>query len=303
MEKIAIVGGSGFIGSYLTKKLLETKQAQITIIGEGEMLMPISSSYITHIHHQSLKTQDDWNKAFHEVDFVYQLAYAGIPFEAEKNYQQHLDINLAINNMAIEASAKNNIKQFIFASSGAAYGAKEECYENMLLTPSNAYGAIKATSEIFTQYLCRKHHIPYTIARISNPFGPYQEYRPVGFIAKALECLVQNKPLEIWGDGSVIRDYIFIEYLASMLSTLCQPKAHDQIYNLSSGLGFSLNQIIAMIQEISPYPLKTQYLSSNRNDLQKNILNNHKFYTDFPNVPITNLKDGVDITINYLRNQ
>ncbi len=302
METIALVGGSGFIGSYLTKHILDKKQDDVIIIGEGEMLMPISSSRIAHIHHQSLKTSDDWEQAFKGVDYVYQLAYAGIPFEAENDYQRHLDINLSINNLAIEAAAKNHIKQFIYASSGTVYGLQDLCDEDMVLSPTTAYGTIKATSEIFTKYLCIKYGIPFTIARISNPFGPYQEHRAVGFIAKALDCLARGETLDIWGDGSVIRDYIFIDDLAIMMNNLRNFKAYNKIYNLSSAQGFSLKEIIFMIQEISSNQLKVQYLSSNRNDLQKNILNNHKFKTDFPDIQMTNIKKGIDITINYLRN-
>ncbi len=302
METIALVGGSGFIGSYLAKYILENKSSNLIIIGEEEMLMPISSPQISHIHHQSLKASDDWEQAFKGVDYVYQLAYAGIPFEAENNYKKHLDVNLSINNCAIEAAAKNNVKQFIYASSGTVYGLQDLCDEDMVLSPANAYGAIKATSEIFTQYLCRKYGIPFTIARISNPFGPYQEHRPVGFIAKALDCLVKGEVLDIWGDGSVIRDYIFINDLALMMNDLRTPKTYNQIYNLSSGQGFSLKEIVRMIQDISSNQLKVQYLSSNRNDLQKNILNNHKLKANFPDIQLTNIKKGIDITINYLRN-
>ena len=80
------------------------------------------------------------------------------------------------------------------------------------------------------------------IARISNPYGPGQDFnKGVGFIDAALKKTLNHEQIEIWGDGSVVRDYIYIEDVCEMIGSLINYDGNEEVFNVSSNQGISLN--------------------------------------------------------------
>ena len=110
------------------------------------------------------------------------------------------------------------------------------------------------------------------VARISNPYGPGQDYhKGVGFIDAAIKRALANETIEIWGDGKVVRDYIYIDDVCKMLYKLIDYKGEYEVFNLSSNTGTSQNEIVDAIKKMEP-KLEIKYLPARNVDAKKIIL-------------------------------
>ncbi len=90
-----------------------------------------------------------------------------------------------------------------------------------------------------------------------------------GFVRAALECALRGEPLEIWGDGSAIRDFLYIDDLvAAVMAALLTPKGHH-IFNVASGTGHGLNDVVDLVQRISDHPLQVVRREGRRSDVHQ----------------------------------
>ena len=167
----------------------------------------------------------------------------------------------------------------IFLSSGGTvYGNQENqpIKENAVPVPINHYGNLKLCIEntIRTFNFQMKRNM--LVARISNPYGPGQTYlKGVGFIDAALKRAIHGDEIEVWGDGNIVRDYIFIDDICRMLYTLIDYRGEEEVFNLSSGVGTSQNDVLRILKELIPN-MKVKYTSARNVDASKIILDNSK---------------------------
>jgi UDP-glucose 4-epimerase len=133
------------------------------------------------------------------------------------------------------------------------------------------------------------------IVRPSNPYGKGQKSNSKqGLIAVALGKILNNKPIEIWGDGSVIRDYLHINDLCLAIKKIILNESWDKIYNIGSGKGISINKIISIIEEITKKKLEINYLPSSAVDVSINILDISKINSDNGWKPQIELREGIE---------
>ena len=138
------------------------------------------------------------------------------------------------------------------------------------------------------------------IARISNPFGPGQDYtKGVGFVDAALKRALENKTVEIWGDGENIRDYIYIEDVCGCLYQLAGYKGSEIVFNISSGKGVSQNQVIQYIRALG-IDVNVEYKETRSVDVRKMILDNRKIRSICGN-NLTPFEDGLKLYYAYLK--
>ena len=138
------------------------------------------------------------------------------------------------------------------------------------------------------------------IARISNPYGPGQDFhKGVGFVDAAVKKTLSHEPIEIWGDGTVIRDYIYIDDVAEMLYALLDYNGKQEVFNISSNEGISLNQVIECLQKLG-YTPKVQYKDSRSVDVPAVVLDNEKIRTVYTG-PLTSFQEGLEKYTDYLQ--
>jgi UDP-glucose 4-epimerase len=170
-------------------------------------------------------------------------------------------------------------KRMIFLSSGGTiYGKqdKQPIKEEVYAQPINHYGNVKLCIENSIRVFNMQMHTKILIARISNPYGPGQDYKKgVGFIDATVKKALNKETLQIWGDGNIIRDYIYIGDVCEMLYQMSLYEGEEEVFNLSSGIGTSQNQIVELVRRING-DLKVEYTSGRSVDVQKIILDNTK---------------------------
>ena len=159
-------------------------------------------------------------------------------------------------------------KLSIFSSGGTVYGDyKTTCYNEVdELKPISLYGMSKVIVENIIQYYSRVNEIEYLIIRPSNPFGKFQNGKGnQGLIAVIFDKILSNSVFEVWGDGSVIRDYISIDTLSKSVYMLSEKGLKNAVYNVCSGQGHSINDVISIIEKITKLKLNVVYKESRKN--------------------------------------
>ena len=147
----------------------------------------------------------------------------------------------------------------------------------------------------------RRANLRYLIVRPSNPFGSGQSLNGVqGLIAVAIGKIMANEPLTIWGDGSSIRDYIYIDDLANMMYELINKDVENEIVNIGSGIGYSINDILLHLKNIAGDKLIVKYETSRSVDVTSVILNITKLES-LIKINNTPLEEGISMFYNDVK--
>lgn len=198
---------------------------------------------------------------------------------------------------------KETKKKIVFLSSGGTvYGnyEKQPLYEDILPCPINHYGNVKLSIENALRIFYIQNKLNVTIARISNPFGPGQDFtKGVGFVDAVLKQSLDNCEVEIWGDGENIRDYIYIEDVCKYLFKLTEYQGDELLFNVSSGIGISQNQVVQAVRDIG-IKVAVRYKKSRSVDVRKIILDNSKI-SQISDWKLLSFQDGIKKYYEYLK--
>jgi UDP-glucose 4-epimerase len=250
-----VLGGSGFIGRHVALQLAMAGH-EVTIADRLPPPMEFPPEIAHNIRFMPVELGEvDWERLVDGAAIVHHYAWASIPASANANPIGDLTTNVLTTIALLDAlRRRSDGAVMIFSSSGGSvYGklAQVPVPENHLVAPITAYAAGKVTAEIYLGLFRALHGLDCRIARISNPFGCGQDLaRGLGAATKFLHCALTDTPIEIWGDGEVIRDYIHIADVAAGLAALALAPRHPEhsVFNIGSGIGVSLNGIIEQIE-------------------------------------------------------
>ena len=307
MARLLILGGSGFIGSNLITSLLNSSHIVSNFDRPGtspKQFDKISNyrfvpGYISDTSHlRNVFNQEPFDCIVHLVSSL-------IPSSGYDDFFADRDINLTAGYEIVKNMMNNGCRKIVyFSSGGTVYGnnGKDINSETDALCPLNYYGYSKLALEEFYRLSSRIHNINHIIIRPSNPYGTGQNlYGKQGLITVALGRILQNKPIEIWGDGKVIRDYIHIQDLSKATNSLIESEAENQVFNIGSGIGHSVNDIVEMIHEVTGKNTGIEFKASRPVDIPVNILSIDKITSATQWQPSIKLKDGIALLWNEMR--
>lgn len=202
-----------------------------------------------------------------------------------------------------ESAANAGCKQFIFASSGGTvygYSTEKLISENHYCSPISTYGASKLAIESYLKVLSRSSNMKTLSLRLSNPYGPGQVVkRNQGFIAAAMSAAFKQHPLSIWGDGSAIRDYLFIDDVADAFAASCQIESLTDTINIGSGIGFSLLDICKAIEKITKKNIDIKFEPARKVDIPSNVIDIQSANKKLNWSPSITLEKGLLRTSNW----
>lgn len=189
------------------------------------------------------------------VDVVYHLISTTLPSEGTQNTPKEVSENVLPMVHLLESMKRCSVKRIIFASSGGTvYGDTDGHINkpNDSLSPICSYGLQKQLIENCLMYYNRAGDLDCKIARITNPYGLGQRVdKPQGIIPILIYRLRNNMPITIYGDGTISRDFIYMEDLISALIALSTYNGKKNIFNFGYGESFSLNYIVNAIEQIA----------------------------------------------------
>lgn len=308
---IAIVGGAGFIGTNLAINISgESKltNSKLTIVDRDE-------SYFATLKTLNLPNTDyvaapftvdaDFDSQVRNQDVVYHLASTIIPGDSNRNIPDELEANVITSTKLLDACVRQKVKKVVFISSGGAvYGKKGVCpiQEDTVTYPISSYGIQKIAIEKLLYLYRYQQGLDYRIIRLANPYGPYQ--RPNGrlgvvttFVYKALT----DGMLEVYGDGSVVRDFIYIDDAIRGIRNIVNGENEVRVFNLGSGKGISVNQVIDEIRKYVRADLKVEYISGRATDVPINYLDISRYESIYGELNPINLSEGIIKTAEFMK--
>jgi UDP-glucose 4-epimerase len=303
--RIIIFGGGGFLGSTICDRLLQ---------GGHELRVferPRVSPYRAFLRNEKLEwitgdftSRHDIEKALEGMEAVIHLVSTTLPKNSNDDTIYDVQSNIVATLQVLEEMKKNGIRKIIFISSGGTvYGVPQSIpiSENHPTEPICSYGITKLAIEKYLNLYKKLAGIQPVVLRLSNPYGPRQRIETAqGAIAAFLHTTLTSRPIQIWGDGSVVRDYIFIEDVAAAFSAALDYQGDETIFNIGSGTGVSLNQLIKKIEGFYGPNLKVEYQAGRAFDVPTNILCINKAARHLGWSPRTDLQTGLSKTREWI---
>jgi UDP-glucose 4-epimerase len=210
------------------------------------------------------------------VDGVCHLASTTVPFSAAADPVRDVRENLIGSLSLLQVMRSTGVRRLIFLSSGGTvYGMPQTLpiAESHPLRPISSYGIVKAAIEAYIDEMHRAGWLEPTVLRLANPYGPRQSAAGVqGVIASFMNKIQASQALEIWGDGTVIRDYIYVTDAADAVVQAIT-KRRCGVFNIGSGNGISLNELIATIRRVCNRTIEVHYSEARSIDVPANYLN------------------------------
>ena len=249
----------------------------------------------------------DWDSLIQHAEVVHHYVWSSLPASANNNPFGDLSANVGGTLALLEAMRHRGGGRIVFASSGGTvYGRLQTCpvAEDHPRMPITAYGAGKATAEIYLGLYRTLHGVDCRVARISNPFGAGQAVaRGQGAVTTFLDRALNKQPIVIWGDGEVVRDYIHITDVAEAIVALAlRADLNDfDTYNIGSGVGLSLNNIIDAIEAFLNQKLEVRREPGRAFDVPISVLDISRAKTLLGWKPQLSFSEGVARTIADLR--
>jgi UDP-glucose 4-epimerase len=167
--------------------------------------------------------------------------------------------------------------------------------------PISAYGISKMAFERYLHFYFKNKGLDYSIIRIANAYGRRQNLRnQQGVIGIWLQKILSGSPLEIWGDGTVVRDYVHVKDVAQAVVSLLDYSGNRRVFNIGSGKGYSLNTILALCQKVSNRQPEVSYKLGRSFDVPKNVLNIKKAQKELGWNPLIDLEEGIRDTWDWI---
>jgi UDP-glucose 4-epimerase len=300
--KITIIGGNGFIGSHLVDRLFKENKYRITVFGRS-----LNSFSETHKNVEYIlgDFDDDMllRKAIFGSDIVVHLLSTTVPSTANFDPVYDVNTNLIGTINLLKIVGEQNVKRFIYTSSGGTvYGNPQytPMDENHPLQPVGSYGITKVAIESYIKMYSKKYGFSSAIIRPSNPYGPRQSYKGLqGVISTFLYKILTDQKLIVWGDGSAIRDYIYIDDVTEFLLHSIE-NDYDGIFNLGFGMGYSVNEIIHYIEECTSKKANVEYKNIEASNVTEVVLDNSKIKKVFKLRPKVILEEGIQNHYKWL---
>jgi len=239
----------------------------------------------------------------HGINIVIHLASSLIPSSNPEEFNKELNEIIMPTYTLLEYLSEKSIKIIFFSSGGTIYGniKDESIEEDHILQPINYYGYSKLMIENYIQFLSRTKNLSFLILRPSNVYGKYQRLEAKqGFIAVAIGKALSDSPVEIWGDGETIRDYMDVEDLALLINKTINSDINNKIINIGSGQSTSLNQIIKYLETTLGKKIEVRYKNSRKVDVDRMVLDIRKLKSYFDYEP-KNIQKGIENFLTFLK--
>ena len=296
--RFLIIGGNGFIGSHLHDNL-RAKGHQVTIFDKYPELYRAPLEGGTYIW-GDFGNRGAIAEALKDIDIVFHLVSTTTPQTSNEDPLFDVKSNVLESIHLLQECVAQKIRKVVFVSSGGTvYGSPSvlPVPEDSPTDPQCSYGISKLAIEKYLQLFNHLYHMDYLILRPSNPYGPRQNPKNrQGLISVMLDKISRNEAIEIWGDGEVVRDYIYIEDLVEGMALSAFVDAGTRVLNIGSGTGCSINQVILKVSEVLNVNVRVNYRPSRGFDVPAVYLDIARAKSVLSWSPATALEDGIKKT-------
>ena len=301
--KLLITGGAGFVGANLLSHLNISTNFDVVvldneILGKQSHIADLKCEFVNG----DVRDTELLNNLTKGIDVIVHLAADTRVIPSIENPVFNFHENVTASFGLLEAARANNVGQVVAASTGGAIigEAVPPVHEEMVANPISPYGASKLCLEAYCSAYAGSYGMNTMCARFSNLYGP-RSFHKGSVVAQFLRNIHNNEPLTVYGDGSQVRDYLFTGDLTKGLLSAIQKKATG-VYQFGSGKGVSLNDLIAVILQVTDnadYPVN--YVDSRSGEIHTTWCDVSKAGREFGFEANTNLETGIKSTWEWFK--
>ncbi len=298
-----VIGGGGFIGSHLVELLLE-KGHQVIVLQRN--VDPFLSNVRVKCIFCDINDILSIKRNLRGIDWVFHLAHTTLPQNSNLDPVYDVQSNVISSLALLQACVESKVKRVLYASSGGTvYGLPRGDFidESHPTNPLCSYGITKLMIEKYFELFRLQHGLDYRILRIANPYGERQRVdKGQGAVAVFLHKMLRGEPIEIWGDGSVVRDYIYVRDVARAFYLAMRTEDDsERIFNIGSGFGISLREMVDKMHAYTGGKVKIFWGEKRAIDVPRNVLSTERAQRILGWTPLTSFDEGLDITGRYMK--
>lgn len=301
-KRCLVAGANGFIGRHLTEYLINKGHHVVAFDKSSnfEHFSHIDNNYIQKVSGDFCK-YEELNNVVEGCDWVFHLVSTTLPSSSNGNMVYDVQTNITSSIRLFDLCIKHKVQKVIFSSSGGTvYGihSKLPLTEDHICNPIVSYGITKLAIERYAILYGHIHGLDTVSLRISNPYGSYHTNTMQGVIPIFIKKILNSQTITIWGDGSIVRDYLYISDLVDAFYRAAIYTGGERVFNIGSGIGITLNQLVHEVMKVAGINTKIVYEPSRKFDIPSVILDINKSKKDLGWSPSIPFDEGLRKTWN-----
>lgn len=298
MARCLVIGGNGFLGSHVVDELVVGGH-EVTVFDRFSSPPTFISSSVRRVRGDYLDTEA-LRSALEGQELLFHLLSTTTPVTADADPTLDVRTNVAQGVELLSLAVAAGIHRVYFASTGGAiYGDQpiDSVPETALPLPVSPYAIGKLALEGYLRYFERKHGLKSVTFRISNPYGPRQHAgKKQGVIPIFLHHIARGEPVEVFGGTSMVRDYLFAPDVARMMVAVVDVEPAHDLYNIGSGHGASLEELISLARRITGRTVEVVTLPRPATFVQRSVLDTSRYRAEFGGARLVSLDEGMALT-------
>ena len=303
--KCLVLGGGGFIGSHLCEELIEGGHA-VRVFERPGVRANLPRQLVQRLEWREGDITDPAAvaEALEDCSVIFHLVSSTLPKSSNDNPVYDIQTNLIPLVQLLEKLRAGPTRKVIFVSSGGTVYGRPTVVpipETHPTEPLCAYGITKLACEKYLSLYRELYGVRSVVLRMANPFGERQ--RPTaqqGAVAVFLHKALVDEAIEIWGDGEVVRDYLYVKDAARALLRAMSYDGPHQVFNIGSSRGHSLNAVLREIEGLLGRPVKVRYTGARSFDVPDNVLAITRASTELGWTPTTGFTEGLARTLRWM---
>jgi len=306
-----VIGGAGLVGSHIVDQLTRQLVSEIIVYdnfvrGTRQNLTKAINSPKVKIVEASMMDTEKLRQEMNGIDGVFLLASLWLG-ECVNDPRSAWEVNVLGTWNVVEACRDLDVRRLVYSSSASVYG-------NALVTPMSeehpfnnrtTYGATKIANEQMLRAIYEQHKLPYVGYRYMNIYGPRMDYRGtyVSVIMKVLDRIFSGHRPVIYGDGTQMYDFIYVEDVAKANILGMKADVADEFFNIGMGRGTTINELVDMLLELTGSDLEPEYLPQEQSFVTYRIGSIEKAEQLLDFRASTPLLDGLKKVVEWRRSQ
>lgn len=300
---LLVLGGNGFIGTHLVDRLLADGH-EVRVFDKYEERyrkpLPRVDYRFGEFGNRGLLAE-----SLQDIDVVFHLISTSLPKTSNDDPAFDVSSNVVESLFLLEQCVAQRARKVVFISSGGTvYGrpASLPIGEESPTNPECSYGITKLAIEKYLALYLHLHGLDYTVVRPSNPYGSRQNPHGIqGAVSVFLGRIAEGKPIEIWGDGEVVSDYLYVDDLVDGICRAAFTPSAERVFNMGSGDGLSLNQLVAVMRDVTRQEVRVNYTPARSFDVPAIYLDVSRARQELSWIPTVPIEEGIEHTWRFIR--
>lgn len=303
MKRYLVLGGNGFIGRNIVKKLCRENEVVIADLNLNDEFKDNENIKFLQLDFVNTK---DFRPYLKDIDTVIHLISTILPSEGTDNINKEIQENIFPTINLLDSMVSIGVMNILFMSSGGTvYGDtnNETIDENTSTVPICKYAVNKLMIEYYLHLYSIYHKLNYKVIRAANPYSSeVKQNKMQGLIPVLINKVISQEDITIWGDGTNIRDYIYIDDLVDAFMAIDEYFGEEKIFNVGTGKGYSINQVLSFIKDsLNTDNVNISYEKERACDVKSNVLDISRIKECTGWSPKVGILEGIRLSVESLK--